>query len=266
MPLDLKRLWNSDTWAMADGWAAKALINLWARAWHQVPAGSLPDDERLLAKYADVPDWQAVREVALRGFRRCSDGRLYHGRLCEIVVEKLARSRKLSEGGKKGAKSRWGNKKRLNGRATHGAQSRATNENQGLEKQGSNDLFGNDNPVNGQEMAGKGRENKDSTPSSGTKYEFEGLVIRLTQKDFASWEKAFHRLDLRAELVALDAWYDANLRGPDRKKWFHRASAALRKKHNETPREGDGIRGDQNPEFEARIRRIQAGLPPGDQD
>jgi hypothetical protein len=44
MPLDVVQLQNSETWAMADGWAAKALVNLWTKAWHQVPAGSLPDN------------------------------------------------------------------------------------------------------------------------------------------------------------------------------------------------------------------------------
>jgi hypothetical protein len=29
MPLDVVQLQNSETWAIADGWAAKALLNLW---------------------------------------------------------------------------------------------------------------------------------------------------------------------------------------------------------------------------------------------
>jgi hypothetical protein len=54
MPLDVVRLQNSETWAIADGWAAKALVNLWTRSWHQVPAGSLPDDDNLHRAWANT--------------------------------------------------------------------------------------------------------------------------------------------------------------------------------------------------------------------
>jgi Protein of unknown function (DUF1376) len=87
MPLDVVRLQNSETWAIADGWAAKALVNLWTRSWHQVPAGSLPDDDNLHRAWANVPDWESVRNVALRGFVKCSDGRLYHRVICEKAVD-----------------------------------------------------------------------------------------------------------------------------------------------------------------------------------
>ena len=78
MPLDVVQLQNSETWAMADGWASKALVNLWTKAWHQVPAGSLPDNDDLHRTWANVPNWESVRDVALRGFIKCSDGQLYH--------------------------------------------------------------------------------------------------------------------------------------------------------------------------------------------
>jgi hypothetical protein len=86
MPLDVVRLQNSETWAIADGWAAKALVNLWTRSWHQVPAGSLPDDDNLHRAWANVPDWESVRNVALRGFVKCSDGRLYHRVICAALI------------------------------------------------------------------------------------------------------------------------------------------------------------------------------------
>jgi hypothetical protein len=54
MPLDVVRLQNSETWAIADGWAAKALVNLWTRSWHQVPAGSLPDDDKPGARWRPI--------------------------------------------------------------------------------------------------------------------------------------------------------------------------------------------------------------------
>jgi hypothetical protein len=44
-----------------------------------VPAGSLPDDEAALAALAgmEIEYWTWVREQALHGFARHSDGRLY---------------------------------------------------------------------------------------------------------------------------------------------------------------------------------------------
>lgn len=66
-------------------------------------------------------------------------------------------------------------------------------------------------------------------------YAYRGKIIRLTRSDFAQWEAAFHTIaDLKAELIALDAW----LQGPDvkdatRKKWFMTVSGALNKKHQE---------------------------------
>ena len=60
MPLDVVRLQNSETWAIADGWGAKALVNLWTRSWHQVPAGSLPDDDNLhIVGYGDEEEEDA---------------------------------------------------------------------------------------------------------------------------------------------------------------------------------------------------------------
>ena len=88
MPLDVVRLWDSDL-AGSDitGDEFRAAVLLWCKAWHQVPAGSLPDDDKQLARYAgfgrrDIDGWLEVREGALHGFEKCSDGRLYHPEIC----------------------------------------------------------------------------------------------------------------------------------------------------------------------------------------
>jgi hypothetical protein len=50
----------------------------------------------------------------------------------------------------------------------------------------------------------------------------------------AKWRKAYHAIpDLEAELTTLDAYYDQELRGKDRKNWFIRCSSALGKRHQE---------------------------------
>lgn len=69
-------------------------------------------------------------------------------------------------------------------------------------------------------------------------YAFSGRIIRLTEKDYATWRRTYHGVpDLQAELVTLDAYYDTTLIGDDRKRWFIRCSAALDKKHQEAMRE-----------------------------
>lgn len=88
MPLDVQRLCDSDLAALESPEACWAALLLWCKAWHQVPAGSLPSDDRVLAKftgYQRAPEsWHAIREGALRGWIECADGRLYH----PVVAEK----------------------------------------------------------------------------------------------------------------------------------------------------------------------------------
>jgi hypothetical protein len=82
--LNVERLLASELWALSTGSEFKAAVTLWCRAWKQVPAGSLPDNERVLASFSGAGRyWPKVREMALRGFVKCSDGRLYHKVLCD---------------------------------------------------------------------------------------------------------------------------------------------------------------------------------------
>lgn len=90
MPLDVVRLRDSDLAATESAEAFRAAVMLWCASWHQLPAASLPDDDRVLANLAGygrvVKEWQKEREGALRGWIKCSDGRLYH----PVVAEKAA--------------------------------------------------------------------------------------------------------------------------------------------------------------------------------
>lgn len=70
------------------------------------------------------------------------------------------------------------------------------------------------------------------TPAASGRYAFEGRLIRLVKRDFDEWRRRYHGIaDLMAELGALDDFYDRELTGEDRKRWFIRCSAALAKKH-----------------------------------
>jgi len=92
MPLDVARLRDSDMAAYESPEACWAAVLLWSVAWHQVPAASLPDDDRFLAKAAGygrvVKEWMNVRSGALHGWVKCADGRLYH----PVVAEKANES------------------------------------------------------------------------------------------------------------------------------------------------------------------------------
>lgn len=87
MPLDIGRFRSSDLVTEEDPEAVLAAILIWGAAWHEVPAASVPDNDRWLAKAAGygraVDSWLRVREGALRGFVKCSDGRLYHKTLSQ---------------------------------------------------------------------------------------------------------------------------------------------------------------------------------------
>lgn len=88
MELDVQMLRDSRFAAEVDAEAFRAGVLLWCAAWHQVPAGSLPNNDIELSNLAGygrvVKEWKKVRAQALSSFVECSDGRLYH----PIVAEK----------------------------------------------------------------------------------------------------------------------------------------------------------------------------------
>lgn len=90
MPLMGDRLFKSATWIQASPRAQVAALRLWWHAFaHEVPAASLPDDDRLLAEHAGVPvaSFRALKDQAMRGWVRCDDGRLYHKVVAELAIE-----------------------------------------------------------------------------------------------------------------------------------------------------------------------------------
>jgi hypothetical protein len=119
MPLHVARLRDSDLAAEESPEACWYAVLLWAASWHQLPAGSLPDNDAILMRLVglgrDARTWKKHSTGALRGFVQCSDGRLYHPVVAEQVnsawQEKLAyrdRKEKRQEIAKKAAAARWG--------------------------------------------------------------------------------------------------------------------------------------------------------------
>lgn len=112
MPLHVQQLRDSRFAASVTPQAFMAGVMLWCTAWHQVPAGSLPDDDIELARYAGfgrmIDAWREVREEALHNFELCSDGRLYHRIVCEEALKAYIERLQNAVNGARGNRKRWG--------------------------------------------------------------------------------------------------------------------------------------------------------------
>ncbi len=90
MPLHVARLRDSDLAAEGDPEGCWYAVLLWAASWHQLPAGSLPDNDAVLTKLCglgrDTRTFRKHRADALRGFVLCDDGRLYHPVVAEQAL------------------------------------------------------------------------------------------------------------------------------------------------------------------------------------
>lgn len=91
MPLHVARLRDSDLAAEEEPEACWYAVLLWAASWHQIPAASLPDNDTVLMRLVglgrDQKTWNRCRAGALRGFVKCTDGRLYHPVVAEAALE-----------------------------------------------------------------------------------------------------------------------------------------------------------------------------------
>ena len=90
MPLLGQRMFTSEFYLRSSAEGFRAGIRLLWAAWQQCPAGSLPDDDVMLCRLADLGTnlkrWRKLRPEALKKFIKCSDGRLYNPLLSEWVL------------------------------------------------------------------------------------------------------------------------------------------------------------------------------------
>ncbi len=113
VPWYFDRFLTSHFVATVDPAAGFHAIILWSEALRQDPAGTLPEDDRELARLAgfgrDVAGWREVREGALYGWSPCLVGepgagqrRLMHRTIAEVAVgqvDAMAKSRAEVEAG-----------------------------------------------------------------------------------------------------------------------------------------------------------------------
>lgn len=112
MPLQIERLERSKAWLACKKHPELAyfMLNLWKRVWRECPVASIEDDPEVIADAAgaDPETWTRISEVVLRGWIKCSDGRLYHPVLAELALEAASKTETFSRRGKAGADARWG--------------------------------------------------------------------------------------------------------------------------------------------------------------
>lgn len=175
--------------------------------------GGLPGEDRLLARIAKLTDreWKKSKPV-LHAF-------FYDGWKHKRIDEELAHATDVS--GKRAAAA-----------ATREAAKRARDMDQTEHGNGSND------PSIDPTLHTTQRK-KEDTPSGVTAkaYAFEDGVIRLNQRDFEGWSKAFSYLDLPAELLSLSKW--ASEQGD---KWFHALKGALAKRNRDVKAEQERLK------------------------
>lgn len=111
MPVDIVRLFASEFHALASDAEWRAGVTLWLKSFHQVPAGSMPDDDVQLCRAAelgrDLKAWRKVKERAMHGWVLCDDGRWYHPTVCEKANEAWARKQFQRERSRKANEARW---------------------------------------------------------------------------------------------------------------------------------------------------------------
>lgn len=93
--LDLEKIEQSDTWALASPDIRPWLLMLWSTAWKQTPCGSLPEgDDLIAARIGMAPKaFSKNRAVMLRGWWKAADGRLYHSTIVGFVLDMMGRRR-----------------------------------------------------------------------------------------------------------------------------------------------------------------------------
>lgn len=89
--LDYEQIDRSSTWALAGAECRPWLLMQWMTAWRQVPCGSLPNDDEIIAALIGMPAelWEKHRKVLMRGWVDGNDGRLYHATVSVRVLEML---------------------------------------------------------------------------------------------------------------------------------------------------------------------------------
>jgi hypothetical protein len=167
MPLKVGELLESDLAELSSGIEFKAAVLLWCKSWTQVPAGSLPHDDRRLAKWSGVSieEFELIRPMALRGWIACNDGKIYHPIICDLALAAWKTRKKNSEN----AIARWAGETRKNAVASD---SRASASENGSDRK--------PKPMQGKVREEKVRE-ESPLPPKPARETLDSIIIREAQ-------------------------------------------------------------------------------------
>lgn len=89
-----------------------AYMLLLCKAWREDPVGSVPDDDRRLARWARMTpeEWSEAKPAVMVPFTLRTDGRWHQPRMQREFMKLRESSRRRAEAGTEGAKKRWGNR------------------------------------------------------------------------------------------------------------------------------------------------------------
>lgn len=192
MPLDIRRLLTSETWIEAadDPKIGHASVCLWCESWHQVPAASLPANDKVLARLAmcDAKTWARIRTKVLAGWVKCSDGLLYH----PVVAEKARESWKVKLAQR--ARTRAATEARE-------AKRRERNEQRDVDRESERDVQRETERDVHQEKGREGKENL-NTPVKAQLSEFQhpGSPERLAALRLVCEQAGRFQIDTKAEM------------------------------------------------------------------
>lgn len=100
MPFDVKKFRDSNFSLTIDPAIGFRAVMLWAAAWHQVPAASLPDNDIVLFRLSgclSLDEFKAIKHEVMHGFILCSDGRWYHKFMSSLALSAWKKSKKAKE-------------------------------------------------------------------------------------------------------------------------------------------------------------------------
>lgn len=92
---------------------------LLCKSWHEDPPGTIPSDDRTLARWTRLTadEWTDCKPGVLAAFTLGTDNRYHQKRLRQEYQKLMELYKKKSTGGKEGAKKRWESHKTPNGSA-----------------------------------------------------------------------------------------------------------------------------------------------------
>ena len=92
-PLNVAQIRQSSAWALAARVPGlhNVLLRLWMESWEQIPMGSLPDDDEVIAALIEYPHGLFVehRALIMHGWWKATDGRYYHDVIGKLVLGRL---------------------------------------------------------------------------------------------------------------------------------------------------------------------------------